>query len=211
VTAYDDEDRNVRVEDPKRIAMNYLDTWFLTDFLSLIPVEEIKLILNNSGSDIHVGVFRYNSLLKLVRLLKLMRLNAFLEKYLLDTCEIPSSLIRLAKFNIFVCYMIHFFACIWYFSARESSFNPQTWVARNSLQDQTEAYKYLVSVYWATQTITTVGFGDILSKTYTEFYINLFWMTIGSIYYAFLLSQLHDYLLVSANSEMIKEQKFDAL
>ena len=163
------------------------------------------------GRQIHVGVFRYNALLKLVRLLKLLRLNTFLENYLLDTWQIKSSSIRLAKFNIFVCYMIHFFACLWYFSARESSFNPQTWVARNSLQDQTEAYKYLVSVYWATQTITTVGFGDILSKTYTEFYINLFWMTIGSIYYAFLLSQLHDYLLVSANSEMIKEQKFDAL
>ena len=36
-------------------------------------------------------------------------------------------------------------------------------------------------------------------------------MMIGSGYYAFLVSQCYDYLLVSANSDMVRERKFDAL
>jgi hyperpolarization activated cyclic nucleotide-gated potassium channel 1 len=56
--------------------------------------------------------------------------------------------------------------------------------------DWSKSYQYLVSLYWAFQTITTVGFGDITPVLFAEFQFTLFWMTIGIQFYALLAANM---------------------
>ena len=73
-------------------------------------------------------------------------------------------------------------ACLWFYVA---SFNndPNCWANSIGLFDVGRSYQYLVSFYWAMQTITTVGFGDIGISLEEEYLLALGWMVFGvSIY-----------------------------
>ena len=72
--------------------------------------------------------------------------------------------------------MSHWTACIWYLNAQIEDLNPSTWVVRDGYQDLSDREIYMVSLYWAIQTITTVGYGNIAAGTFNEryLYVNLF-------------------------------------
>ena len=48
----------------------------------------------------------------------------------------------------------------------------------------------MVSWYWVSQTITTVGFGDMSIGTSTEFIFTIFWMLLGNVFYGFVVGQV---------------------
>jgi potassium channel len=50
ITAYDDEERGVPVRNPKKIASNYLKSWFIMDLLACLPIDLI-MILAGGGAD----------------------------------------------------------------------------------------------------------------------------------------------------------------
>ena len=55
------------------------------------------------------------------------------------------------------------------------------------LWDEPAYWKYMISVYWALQTVTTVGFGDIGIKHRDEYVLAIIWMLFGvSIYMLFI-------------------------
>jgi hypothetical protein len=47
-----------------------------------------------------------------------------------------------------------------------------------------------VSIYWALQTLTTVGYGDITPKSAIEKVAGLIWMIIGVGFYSFTIGNL---------------------
>ena len=50
--------------------------------------------------------------------------------------------------------------------------------------------QYLAAIYWALQTLTTVGFGDIYAISTTERVITIFWMIFGIGFYSFTIGNL---------------------
>jgi len=72
-------------------------------------------------------------------------------------------------------------------SAKFDDFNPDTWVARKGLENESPGIQYLYSMHWATQTVTTVGYGDTGAVTMTEIIISLVWMLFGVAFYSFII------------------------
>lgn len=60
----------------------------------------------------------------------------------------------------------------------------------SGIQDEDASYQYLVSVYWALQTLTTVGYGDITPRSVYEKIAGLIWMIIGVGFYSFTIGNL---------------------
>jgi len=83
-----------------------------------------------------------------------------------------------------VFYLVHLFACIWFFIAGFTR-KYDSWVDMMGLWDEPSSFKYLVSIYWALQTVTTVGFGDIGITHIEEYLLVIFWMLFGVSVYTF--------------------------
>ena len=51
--------------------------------------------------------------------------------------------------------------------------------------DESWFFQYIVSIYWALQTLTTVGFGDITIITDMERSFAILWMIVGVAFYSY--------------------------
>ena len=77
-------------------------------------------------------------------------------------------------------------------------FNPDTWVYRKGLTNSTPGEQYLYALHWATQTVTTVGYGDIGAITTAEIILSFIWMMVGVAFYSFIIGNFSS--IISGNS-----------
>jgi len=192
VSAYYD-DEGTLVKDPKLLAKAYLKSWFIIDFLAVLPMDLIQqLFIDRDSSYTQV---RYNFFLRLIRLPRLYRLLRILRinnifKFIkgtpfLEWLELHSLFLRIMTFFLVTATMVHIMACIWFFEARLDSENEENWISRYYYTKETNASMYLTSLYYVISTIATVGYGDISSGTVAEQVISIFMMILGAGFYSF--------------------------
>lgn len=75
--------------------------------------------------------------------------------------KMHNGMLRIAKITAGVFFLVHLMSCFWFLSAKFNDFEETCWVVKRGIQDRDNGYLYLTSLYWALQTITTVGYGDI--------------------------------------------------
>lgn len=61
---------------------------------------------------------------------------------------------------------------------------------RRQIEDRSDLFHYLSSVYWAFSTIATVGYGDIVAVSIFEKIISIVWMMVGVFFYSFTIGTL---------------------
>jgi hypothetical protein len=91
---------------------------------------------------------------------------------------------------IFAFFSVHLISCFWFMSAKFNDFSHDTWVSRLNLQDKSNASLYLECLYWALQTVATVGYGDFGAITVSELFLSLIWMIFGVGFYSFVIGNL---------------------
>mmetsp|Transcript_24891 Transcript_24891/g.69399 ORF Transcript_24891/g.69399 Transcript_24891/m.69399 type:complete len:684 (+) Transcript_24891:286-2337(+) len=103
-TAYVDDQGNM-IRDSKKIAGNYLKSWFSIDVLASIPFEWVALGLGINVSE-QVTLLAF---LKTPRLLRLGRLLRFFERMK------NANVFRIVRLMATMCLIAHWIACIWHF------------------------------------------------------------------------------------------------
>ncbi len=114
-TTYIDRVSGDEISDPKKIALNYLKSWFWIDLLATIPFDMI--FPTDEGLWQILLLF---GLLKVARVTRLGRIINFLK--VKDDFKMT---LKIFKLVFFLVLYIHFVGCGWYFIVKE----PKNWIA----------------------------------------------------------------------------------
>lgn len=194
-SAYTDREENL-VKNRRKIALKYIKTWFIPDFISIFPFSEVF------QGDYKIGrlakMSRLPKLYKLMKLAKLFRITKMkksgnfggLTKFFFDKLKLNANIEKLIYFLLAFVLLSHLSTCLWYFVAKLEDLNPNCWVVRLGYIDCENYRIYIVSFYWTLTTITTVGYGDVSAGTTPERIYNLFIMSFGVLMYSFAIGSL---------------------
>lgn len=170
------------VKERKVILKHYLTTEFLPDILTIIFC---LLDLRNSG--------HYN-LLKMIFFLrwsKLEKISFRVQEKFKIGLKFHTSAIDLINLIFFSFYILHVFACFWYYIAFiNEKMENNTWIIANNLQLESLTTKYFYSFYWSSVTIMTVGYGDISAQNLSEVIFSCFTVFFGCGLFAYFINSV---------------------
>lgn len=201
-TSYYDKDSKL-ITERASIFINYLKGWLLVDLVACMPFDLIQFSVNpnskRSGYNALSKLIRLKNLPRLFRLSKVLNLLKDKKAFpMLDNIyyffSISHSGVRLLGTASMILLSLHIVACLWYFVARFYEFSPDTWIIRYGILDSSTFDIYLVCIYWALTTLTTIGYGDITPKTTGEIILAMFWMVIAIYFLSFVISSLSSML-----------------
>ncbi|XP_078369357.1 potassium voltage-gated channel unc-103-like [Oculina patagonica] len=177
------------ISDPKKIAVLYLKSWFVVDFVAAIPFEFL-------ADPQHEGATTLMGLLKTARLLRLVRVTRKIDRY---------SEYGLAVILLLTCLFMltgHWLACIWHAVGTAEAHDDNGWLAilakeidkpiNHSIPSSGPSLKsrYLTSLYFTMSSLTSVGFGNIAPSTNHEKIFAIIVMLMGALMYASIFGNL---------------------
>jgi hypothetical protein len=114
-------------------------------------------------------IFRFLRILKLLRIFKLQKIMMAFEEVVAS----DSVLFCIYMFKIMATafFIAHWMACFyWAVGVYEAGRNANSWIKRCSITliDDVETKQYVDSLYWALQTMMTVGYGDLVTPVTTN-------------------------------------------
>ena len=180
----------------KMIAKKYLKSWFIVDFIACIPVDVFEpLFMQQGGSVDYKSISRLSRLPRLYRLIRLIRLFRLFKfsrslRSVFKIMHVNQGVGKLITVLISVLFIVHFVACLWYALAELNNFESDTWVVRLDLMYDSISHKYTTSMYWAFQTLTTVGYGDVRAVRNDERIVAIIWMVFGVGFYAYIIGYI---------------------
>jgi len=136
---------------------------------------------------------RLYRLLRLIRLFRLFKFSRSLRS-VFKIMHVNQGVGKLITVLITVLFIVHFVACLWFALADIDEFARDTWVVRLDLQRSTTGHKYSTSMYWAFQTLTTVGYGDVRAVRDDERIVAIVWMVFGVGFYAYIIGYIQTIL-----------------
>lgn len=145
----------------------------------------------------------------MVKMLKVLK-NSRAVSDIIELFQVNPAMTRLLKILFGVLYLVHVFACVWFFVANFSQ-KPDSWAGSLDLWDKAPMFKYTVSVYWAFQTVTTVGFGDIGIAHIEEYILSILWMLFGVSVYTLTIGNVSSIIATLDSKAFFLSQKLQTL
>ena len=169
---------SVLVYDADIIARRYLHSRaFVIDCLSTFPFFLFDYAIHSSD----FPVLTANSL-RLPSVLRVYRM--FTSQRIAEATASPR--LRIIRFLLWFLYAAHVFACGFFFIGQQQpEASADNWALRRGLQTASTLEQYVDSLYWALETMCTVGYGDNVPVTeYETAYVCFVLMVTGIIYAA---------------------------
>ncbi|KAL2473752.1 Potassium channel KAT1 [Forsythia ovata] len=183
--AYLDSQTYLLVDDPRKIAIRYLSTWFIFDVCSTIPFQALSLLFTDHSGGLG---FKFLSMLRLWRLRRVSSLFARLEKdirfnYFWTRC---TKLISVTLFTV------HCAGCFNYIIADRYHDPKSTWIGAvyHNFKKMSLWDRYVTAIYWSIVTLTTTGYGDLHAENPREMLFDIFYMLFNLGLTAYLIGNM---------------------
>ncbi|MED6184282.1 Potassium channel kat2 [Stylosanthes scabra] len=169
--AYLDSHSYLLVDDPKKIAIRYISTWFAFDVCSTAPFQPISLLLTNHSSELG---FKVLNMLRLWRLRRVSSLFARLEKDI----RFNYFWTRCTKLIAVTLFAVHCAGCFNYVIADKYPDSKRTWIGATYPDFKEESLwdRYVTAMYWSIVTLTTTGYGDLHAENTGEMLFDILYM-----------------------------------
>jgi hypothetical protein len=86
-------------------------------------------------------------------------------KRLTELLKLNPGYTKLLQVAFSVLGLVHLVACFYFLIVKFNDFEPNCWVIKTNLMDAENMTLYITSIYWAFQTLTGVGYGDVCGYT----------------------------------------------
>ena len=191
------------------IAQKYMSGWFWIDAPSSIPIELLELVVGEASAD--VAAMRMLRLFRLIRLLKLFKMSEMRTRLEDNEIHINLHLMRLVTLVCQLLYCAHLLGCGWFYTTWFPTEDGRTWLLRYDAEaaDREVSYKYMISVYWALTTLTTVGYGDITPQNNLERMYSCLALLTGSLVFATMLASVNSLVAALDRQGAEAEEKLD--
>ena len=191
---YVDRNTGKWVSQLKTIQYNYLRGTFFIDVISILPFDIVGIIMDSPAVS-QLKVLRVLRLLKLAKLLRILRAGRLVRR-LETTFSINYSVMQLYGFLATVLVVAHWLACLLRLAPAlevdEPWLTEDNWIGVMTA-DGTEfdgsdvGEQYVVALYWAIMTMTTIGYGDVPVVSMMERLFVTLGMVVGTCVFTYLI------------------------
>lgn len=199
----------------KKIARKYIRTTLWLDAAVVFPTQFFERPIPSTLSFFDQDRLKHRQqMFRLVRLLKIFKIAKFYPTVskLVSLVDVKTSIMRIGLICVGSIFLVHIFACIFYFCSKMFDFESNTWVYNKDMVDAGKQKSYSYSVYWAFQTLTTVGYGDFGAYNSWELTFTCFWMFLGVAFYSFVVGSMTSIITQFGNEDealQLKERAFE--
>jgi hypothetical protein len=145
---------------PKEMIKSYCRHGLLLDLAAASPFNFVLGALETSSP---IGIVVSLRLLRLVSVARIPSLLVRVEEMFLKF----SVYLTATKTILFLVYLWHWAACIWFFTNNEIE-DQDRWMDYNNLVGESLTRQYLFSIYFTMNIVTSVGYGDMFGTSDNE-------------------------------------------
>lgn len=175
-----------------KIQKHYLKGWFLPDVISLLPIDYVSRLMDGTAtcswqSESACGAAAQTStvpegfrIFKMIRLLRVLRVARIFERYQ-ETLLRVYRWVTIARLVSALLLLSHWMACLYayvYNFQREDA----------SGEEGIKSKMYIAALFWSVQTLTTVGYGNVVPTTVDERLVAILVMIMGGFAFAAIIS-----------------------
>ena len=207
-----------KITDTNKIIKHYLTEDFLMDLLEAFPsfIISKKLCYKNVGINAELTGFEITmTIFQIVKTMKIWKVLDSRKNRAIEIFheKISEQFFWEKFFNIFVFLFkilsfLHILICIHIFLGWQSYPN---WMTHVNIIDEELITKYICSFYFIIETMTTVGYGDIVCISPIERFFQLILLSIGIVSYSFIITKFGNYVMKQSNEEIELEKKINQL
>eukprot|EP00898_Chlorokybus_atmophyticus_P006459 jgi/Chlat1/6814/Chrsp51S06501 len=218
---FDDDEPRAWIYNRRMVTMRYLKGDFAMDLISILPFDIVGVLVDQSSPARRLKALRAIRLIRLARVARMAQSARFFRRVKAGR-SISYGALQLATFVVAAVVVAHWMACSFRLIADFETYE-DSWIEIYfpKQADVSAISLYMVSLYWSTMTITTVGYGDVVPQTFAERLFVVLSMLFGAGVYAYVVGSLcgiitglakadHEfYALMDALRSFIKEARIE--
>ena len=203
-----------KIINTNNIIMHYLSTDFFMDLFEAFPsyIVSKNYCYKNIGINVELSSFELTmTIFQMLKSFKILKVLGNQRNRAMEVLheKIAENYFFEKLFSIFVFLFkifsfFHVLICIHIFLGWQRYPN---WMTHINIFDEDIITKYISSFYFIIETMTTVGYGDIICISSIERFFQLILLSIGIVTYSFIITKFGNYVMKQSKEEIELDKK----